>query len=58
MVLSSIMYFKYATAAIAAVLPLCSAQTYSDCNPLESMCFPSDMLAVAATNNPSRDLPG
>lgn len=31
------MQLKYAAAAMSAVLPLCSAQTYSDCNPLKSM---------------------
>lgn len=30
------MQLKYAAAALSAVLPLCSAQTYSDCNPLKS----------------------
>lgn len=33
------MYLKYAAAALTAVLPLCSAQTYSDCNPTKSMFF-------------------
>ncbi|KAJ5682905.1 glycosidase crf1 [Penicillium macrosclerotiorum] len=33
--------FKYATAALAVAAPLVSAQTYTDCNPLEKTC-PSD----------------
>lgn len=53
------MYFKYATAAIAAVLPLCSAQTYSDCNPLQSMfispviCLPSPLLTTRLETCPA-----
>ncbi|KAE8355346.1 concanavalin A-like lectin/glucanase domain-containing protein [Aspergillus coremiiformis] len=36
------MYFNYAAATLAALLPLCSAQTYSQCNPLEkSGCKPN-----------------
>ncbi|KAB8202200.1 concanavalin A-like lectin/glucanase domain-containing protein [Aspergillus parasiticus] len=36
------MYFNYAAATLAALLPLCSAQTYSACNPLkESGCKPN-----------------
>lgn len=31
---------KYATAALAAVAPLASAQTYTDCNPLHKSCPP------------------
>lgn len=33
----SVMYLKYAAAALTAVLPLCNAQTYSKCNPTKSM---------------------
>lgn len=32
---------RYATAALAVVAPLASAQTYTDCNPLDKTC-PSD----------------
>ncbi|KAE8417387.1 concanavalin A-like lectin/glucanase domain-containing protein [Aspergillus pseudocaelatus] len=36
------MYFNYAAATLAALLPLCSAQTYSQCNPLQkSGCKPN-----------------
>ncbi|KAF7595294.1 hypothetical protein BBP40_006543 [Aspergillus hancockii] len=36
------MYLNYAAAALAALLPLCSAQTYSQCNPLkETGCKPN-----------------
>ncbi|KAB8259095.1 concanavalin A-like lectin/glucanase domain-containing protein [Aspergillus pseudonomiae] len=36
------MHFNYAAAALAALLPLCSAQTYSKCNPLkQSGCEPN-----------------
>lgn len=38
------MYLKYATAALAAVLPLCSAQTFSDCNPMKGMSVPAYLL--------------
>ncbi|KAF3397993.1 putative glycosidase crf1 [Penicillium rolfsii] len=33
--------FKYAAAALAAAAPLASAQTYTDCNPLQKTC-PAD----------------
>lgn len=33
-------FIKYATAALAAVAPLATAQTYTDCNPLEKTCPP------------------
>ncbi|PKX93712.1 glycoside hydrolase family 16 protein [Aspergillus novofumigatus IBT 16806] len=42
------MYFKYAAAALTAVLPLCSAQTWSKCNPLEKTC-PSNKGLAAST---------
>ncbi|KAE8163880.1 concanavalin A-like lectin/glucanase domain-containing protein [Aspergillus tamarii] len=36
------MYFNYAAVTLAALLPLCSAQTYSQCNPLKkSGCKPN-----------------
>ncbi|KAE8148216.1 concanavalin A-like lectin/glucanase domain-containing protein [Aspergillus avenaceus] len=35
------MYFNYAAVALTALLPLCSAQTYSKCNPLEKTCKPN-----------------
>ncbi|KAH2522286.1 copper resistance protein [Aspergillus fumigatus] len=41
------MYFKYTAAALAAVLPLCSAQTWSKCNPLEKTCPPNKGLAAS-----------
>ncbi|KAL4970323.1 glycoside hydrolase family 16 protein [Aspergillus stella-maris] len=37
------MYLKYA-AALASVLPLALAQTYTDCNPLEKSCKPDPGL--------------
>ncbi|KAL4976991.1 concanavalin A-like lectin/glucanase domain-containing protein [Aspergillus desertorum] len=37
------MYLKYA-AALASVLPLAVAQTYTDCNPLEKTCNPDPGL--------------
>ncbi|RHZ49732.1 glycoside hydrolase family 16 protein [Aspergillus thermomutatus] len=42
------MYFKYAAAALTAVLPLCSAQTYTNCNPLEKSC-PADKGLAASS---------
>ncbi|RHZ71807.1 copper resistance protein [Aspergillus turcosus] len=43
------MYFKYgyAAAALTAVLPLCSAQTWSKCNPLQKTCPPNNGLATS-----------
>nr|AAC61261.1 allergen [Aspergillus fumigatus] len=41
------MYFKYTAAALAAVLPLCSAQTWSKCNPLAETCPPNKGLAAS-----------
>ncbi|EAW22246.1 glycoside hydrolase family 16 protein [Aspergillus fischeri NRRL 181] len=42
------MYFKYAAAALTAVLPLCSAQTWSKCNPLEKTCPSNKGLAASS----------
>ncbi|PYH45745.1 glycoside hydrolase family 16 protein [Aspergillus saccharolyticus JOP 1030-1] len=43
------MYFKYAAAAaLSAVVPLCTAQTYTDCNPLEKTC-PADTALSSST---------
>lgn len=36
---------KYATVAIAAMAPLASAQTYSNCNPMKKSCPPNEGLA-------------
>ncbi|GIJ83427.1 copper resistance protein [Aspergillus pseudoviridinutans] len=42
------MYFKYYAAALTAVLPLCSAQTWSKCNPLEKTCPSNKGLAASS----------
>ncbi|GIK04884.1 copper resistance protein [Aspergillus viridinutans] len=42
------MYFMYAAAALTAVLPLCSAQTWSSCNPLEKTCPSNKGLAASS----------
>lgn len=42
------MYFKYAAAALTAVLPLCSAQTWSKCNPLEKTCPPNKGITASS----------
>ncbi|RAL16888.1 glycoside hydrolase family 16 protein [Aspergillus homomorphus CBS 101889] len=43
------MYFTYAAAAaLSAVIPLCAAQTYTDCNPLEKTC-PADTALSSST---------
>ncbi|KAF7164919.1 hypothetical protein CNMCM5623_009319 [Aspergillus felis] len=41
------MHFKYA-AVLTAVLPLCSAQTWSKCNPLEKTCPSNKGLAASS----------
>lgn len=40
--------FKYATVALAAIAPMASAQTYSDCNPLKKTC-PADKGTTQST---------
>jgi hypothetical protein len=45
------MYFKYAAAALTAVLPLCSAQTWSKCNPLESESSYSCIRFITSLTN-------
>ncbi|KAL4893704.1 concanavalin A-like lectin/glucanase domain-containing protein [Aspergillus ambiguus] len=52
------MYFKYATAAIAAVLPLCSAQTFSKCNPLEKTCPANKGLSSSTFTSNLNNLDG
>ncbi|RMJ24563.1 hypothetical protein PHISP_04579 [Aspergillus sp. HF37] len=38
-------YLKFAAAALTAMLPLSSAQTYTECDPLKKTCPPNDGLA-------------
>ncbi|BCR93457.1 glycoside hydrolase family 16 protein [Aspergillus luchuensis] len=42
------MYFSKTTAALAALLPLATAQTYSDCDPLNKTC-PADTALSSTT---------